>query len=583
MDAIVNKLRQEGLLDAEAADQVVRALESGALLDDALRTPKTVSEDKILRFLAGYFDVPYVDLEHDGEKYAPSKEMLGKLPARILVDNRLMPLANFNGHGPNELTIVTSRVFDQHGLDELRLATGLEIHPAFAPAAEVDRFTKKYLGVGADTLQSMGVSDDDGVTVIDDSHEDDLDLSNAAQDASIIKFVNQVMAEALELRATDVHVEPFEDVLRIRYRVDGVLIEANIPPSVRKYQAAIVSRIKILSHLDIAEKRIPQDGRIRLKVAAREIDLRVSVIPMIHGEAVVLRILDRGDASFGLEYLGMAAREGRIWDEILNLPHGIILVTGPTGSGKTTTLYAALTKINQTDLKIVTIEDPVEYQLRGINQIQVNTKSGLTFGAGLRAILRHDPDVCLIGEIRDRETAEIAVQASLTGHLVFSTLHTNDAPGATTRLIDMGIEPYLVASSLEMVAAQRLVRLICPKCKAEEPQEEVDKLRPEFGKEVPDVLYRGRGCRNCQGTGYRGRQGVFEMMPITDEIRALILERTSSRVIRKVAVEQGMKSLREDGWRLIREGRTTVDEVLRMTKDETNVVAARELETANGS
>jgi type II secretion system protein E len=577
LDAIVNKLRQEGLLDPEAADQVVRALESGVLLDDALRAPKTAAEDKILRFLAGYFDVPYIDLEHDGEKYAPSKEMLGKLPARILVDHRIMPLANFNGFGPGEMTIVTSRVFDQHGLDQLRLATGLEIHPAFAPAAEVDRFTKKYLGVGADTLQSMGVTDDDGVTVVDESHEDDLDLSNAAQDASIIKFVNQVLAEALELRATDVHVEPFEDILRVRYRVDGILIEANIPPSVRKYQAAIVSRLKILSHLDIAEKRIPQDGRIRLKVGGREIDLRVSVIPMIHGEAVVLRILDRGDASYGLEYLGMAKRETMIWDQILDLPHGIILVTGPTGSGKTTTLYSALTKINQTDLKIITIEDPVEYQLRGINQINVNTKSGMTFAAGLRAILRHDPDVVLIGEIRDKETAEIAVQASLTGHLVFSTLHTNDAPGACTRLVDMGVEPYLVSSSLEMVAAQRLVRLICKHCKAEAPKEDADKLRQQYGDVVPEVLFRGTGCRHCQGTGFRGRQGVFEMMPVTDEIRTLILAHASSRDIRKVAIKQGMNSLRDDGWRLIREGMTTPEEVLRMTKDEDVAIGSAEL------
>jgi len=426
-------------------------------------------------------------------------------------------------------------------------------------------------------------ANDDGVTVIEQSDDLDLtDATNAAHDASIIKFVNQIMTEALESRATDVHVEPFENQLRIRYRVDGVLQEANIPPQVRKFHAAIVSRIKILSHLDIAEKRLPQDGRIRLKVAGREIDLRVSVIPMIHGEAVVLRILDRGDTILGLEHLGFSRRDRNAWDRCLDLPHGIILVTGPTGSGKTTTLYAALSKINQTDLKIITIEDPVEYQLRGINQIQVNTKSGLTFGAGLRAILRHDPDVCLIGEIRDRETAEIAVQASLTGHLVFSTLHTNDAPGATTRLIDMGIEPYLVASSLEMVVAQRLVRLICQQCKAEEPREEIEKLRPEFGDDVPEALYRGRGCRNCQGTGYRGRQGVFELMPITDEIRALILDRSSSRVIRKLAISQGLKSLREDGWRLIGEGKTTVEEVLRLTKDETAAVGAAELAAVAG-
>jgi general secretion pathway protein E/type IV pilus assembly protein PilB len=576
---VVAKLVAEGLLDAEAAHQVTDAVEQGKSLDDALHAAPGVVEEKILRFFAAYFDVPFVDLDKDAAKHAPSKELLAKFPARILLDRQLMPLAE-NGEG---VAIVTSRVFDSAGLDELRLATGLDVHPVLAPSTEIDRFIKKYLGVGADTLQSMGVNEQDDITVLEESNEGDLDLSNAAHDASIIKFVNQVLAEALESRATDVHVEPFENQLRVRYRVDGVLVEANIPPQVRKYHAAIVSRIKILSHLDIAEKRLPQDGRIRLKVAGREIDLRVSVIPMIHGEAVVLRILDRGDAILGLEHLGMSSRDRGIWDRVLDLPHGIILVTGPTGSGKTTTLYAALSKINNADLKIITIEDPVEYQLRGINQIQVNTKSGLTFGSGLRAILRHDPDVVLIGEIRDRETAEIAVQASLTGHLVFSTLHTNDAPGACTRLVDMEIEPYLVASTLESVLAQRLVRLICPKCKEEFPSDEVDKLRQEFGDDVPDVLYRGRGCRNCQGTGYRGRQGVFEMMPVTDEVRGLILDHASSREIRKVAIRQGMNSLRGDGWRLIREGRTTPEEVLRLTKDETSAVGEKELSAAHAS
>lgn len=570
MNDVLTRLMDEGLLDAQKAGEIRDAVAAGKSLDDSLRSANGAPEDKILRSLAAYFDLPFIDLEKDSAQYAPSKEFLAKFPARILLDRHLMPLAE-NGDG---VAIVTSRIFDNSGLDELRLATGLDVHPVIASSAEIDRFIKKYLGVGADTLQSMGLEDDDGVKVLEDENENDLDLSTAAHDASIIKFVNQVMAEALESRATDVHLEPFENQLRVRYRIDGVLQEANIPAQVRKYHAAIVSRIKILSHLDIAEKRLPQDGRIRLKITGREIDLRVSVIPMIHGEAVVLRILDRGDALLGLEHLGMSPRDNKVWQQVLDLPHGIVLVTGPTGSGKTTTLYAALSKINNADLKIITIEDPVEYQLRGINQIQVNVKSGLSFASGLRSILRHDPDVVLIGEIRDRETAEIAVQASLTGHLVFSTLHTNDAPGATTRLVDMGIEPYLVASSLEMVAAQRLVRLICPKCKTEMPRSEAEKLRAEFGEEVPDTLYRGAGCRNCQGSGYRGRQGVFEMMPISDDIRALILERASSRVIRKIAIRDGMNSLREDGWRLVREGRTTAEEVVRMTKDEEVAVGA---------
>jgi type II secretory ATPase GspE/PulE/Tfp pilus assembly ATPase PilB-like protein len=390
----------------------------------------------------------------------------------------------------------------------------------------------------------------------------------AAEDASIITFVNQILAEAIERRATDVHFEPFEDALRVRYRVDGVLQEAIIPPEVRQFQPAIVSRLKILSHLDISEKRLPQDGRIKLRVSAREIDVRVSVIPMLHGEAVVLRLLDRSTTLRGLELLGMSPRDRKAFERVLDLPHGIVLVTGPTGSGKTTTLYAGLSRINDIERKIITIEDPIEYHLRGINQIQVASKAGLTFSRGLRSILRHDPDVILIGEIRDRETADIAVQASLTGHLVFSTLHTNDAPGALTRLVDMGIEPYLVASSLETVLAQRLVRLICASCREAFAPSEQDLGAWNLGAAAPKVIYRGKGCRQCQGTGYHGRTGIFEVMPINEDIRGMILERNSAGEIRKVAAQQGMRSLREDGWRLVEEGRTTVEEVLRVTKDE---------------
>ena len=574
---IVSILEQEGLFDASASAKARGAIASGQPMDEALHAAVKANgsdgagEEKLLRFLATHFELPYIDLE----SVSPSKELLGKFPARLLLQHRLLPLREED----DAVVVATSHVFDMTGLDELRMASGMELRPALAPASEIDRGTKKWLGVGADTMQSMGENEDD-VKVIEENDDNlDLDSTKAAQDASIIKFVNQVMAEALELRATDVHVEPFENQLRVRYRVDGVLQEANIPPNVRKFHAAIVSRIKILSHLDIAEKRLPQDGRIRLKVAGREIDLRVSVIPMIHGEAVVLRILDRGDALLGLEHLGMSARDRNAWERVLQLPHGIILVTGPTGSGKTTTLYAGLSRINEIDLKIVTIEDPVEYQLAGINQIQVSTKTGLSFAAGLRAILRHDPDVILIGEIRDRETAEIAIQSSLTGHLVFSTLHTNDAPGAVTRLIDMGMEPYLVASSLEMVGAQRLVRLICQNCKEPAPPQDLETMRHEGIGNVPDQVFRGRGCRRCQGTGYRGRQGVFEMMPVTEEIRELTLKRSSAGEIRKVAVQQGMNSLRGDGWRLVREGRTTVEEVMRMTKDETTSASAEALGT----
>ena len=570
---VIKVLAADGVLDDSSAKKVNEAVARGTLLEDALR--EAAPEEKILRSLALHFEIPFIEL---GE-YGGTKEFLTKFPVRVLLNQHLLPLKEEDG----VIHVATCRLFDTAGLDELRLATGFDFRPVLAPMGEIDRCIKKVLGIGADTLQSMS-GEEGGIKVLEQEN-DDMDLENAAEDASIIRFVNQVLAEALDSRATDVHIEPFEQQLRVRYRIDGILVEANIPPEVRRYQAAIVSRIKILSHLDIAEKRVPQDGRIRVKVAGRDIDLRVSVIPMVHGEAVVLRILDRGDAKFGLEYLGMAPRDGRVFEKVLDLPHGIVLVTGPTGSGKTTTLYTALTHINSVDRKIITVEDPVEYQLRGINQIQVSTKTGLTFAAGLRAILRHDPDVVLIGEIRDRETAEIAVQASLTGHLVFSTLHTNDAPGAATRLIDMGVEPYLVSSSLEMVLAQRLVRLICKHCKEETPTADLDALRVEFGNLVPEVVYRGKGCRNCQGTGFRGRQGIFELMPVTEEVRALIIERVSSGVLRKKAIAQGMHSLREDGWRLVREGKTTIDEVVSNTMEEQAAFAVLEASGAivNGS
>jgi len=561
MVEILERMCETGLLSLQSAERVEGLVSAGKPLDEALLAAGGLPEDQMLRWLSEEFHVPYVDLE----ARAPEKEFLTQFPARVLLEHALLPLWQEDG----AVLVASSKLFDTSGIDELCLASGLEFRVALAPSAEIDRCIKSLLGVGADTLQSLvSEAEEAAVQVVNQDTDEDVDLSAAAEDASIVKFVNQVIAEAIERRATDVHFEPFEDALRVRYRVDGVLQEANIPPEVRQFQPAIVSRLKILSRLDIAEKRLPQDGRIRLKVAGREVDVRVSVIPMLHGEAVVLRLLDRTAMLLGLEHLGMSDRDRAIFERLLALPHGIILVTGPTGSGKTTTLYAGLSRINDVSRKIVTIEDPIEYHLRGINQIQVSGKAGLTFARGLRSILRHDPDVILVGEIRDRETADIAVQASLTGHLVFSTLHTNDAPGALTRLVDMGVEPYLVASSLETVLAQRLVRLICKNCKESFVPEDMGTLAEEFADDPPRVLYRGTGCRECQGTGYRGRTGIFETMLVTATIRGMILERASAGQIRKVAAQEGMKSLREDGWRLVRSGRTTLEEVLRVTKDE---------------
>src|SRR3954471_11937048 len=479
-------MSRDGLLNPAAAERARQLLASGQPLEDAILAADGLTEEAVLRFLADAFGLPYVDVENA----APTKEFLKNYPTRVLVRYRLLPLKEEDG----VTTVIASSFSDTAGVDELRVVTGKDFTIALAPAQEIDRALKKLLGVGADTIQSLS-DDKEDVQVLDEDNETDLDAASAASDATIIKFVNQVLTEAIELRSTDVHVEPFEDELRLRYRIDGILRETSVPPSLRRFHSAIVSRLKILSHLDIAEKRLPQDGRIKLKIAGREIDVRVSIIPMIHGEAVVLRILDRQDAILGTEHLGMAPRDASAFQRLLDMPHGIVLVTGPTGSGKTTTLYAALSQINDIERKIVTIEDPVEYQLRGVNQIQVNTKSGLTFAMGLRSILRHDPDVVLVGEIRDRETAEIAVQASLTGHLVFSTLHTNDAPGAATRLIEMGVEPYLVSSSVEAAIAQRLVRVICKHCKTKVPDAEVEPLRVEFGNLLPPVLYKGTGCR----------------------------------------------------------------------------------------
>jgi general secretion pathway protein E/type IV pilus assembly protein PilB len=559
MRDIVTDMKDDGLIGEEAVSRVRQAQADGAPLVRAVMAAGNAAEADVLRHLADRFSVPYIDLE----EVRPDEKILAAFPARLLLKHGLLPLREEEG----AVLVAASELFNPSGMEELRLATGRELRIALAPAEEIARCAKRYLGVGADTVQSL-VSDGTTVIAVTDDTDGAVDLADGAEDVSIIRFVNQVLSEAIDIRATDVHFEPFENELRVRYRVDGVLQEARIPPEVRRFQPAIVSRLKILSRLDIAEKRLPQDGRIKLSVAGREVDVRVSVIPMLHGEAVVLRLLDRGAALLGLDGLGMALRDSEMIARICELPHGIILVTGPTGSGKTTTLYAALSRINDVSRKIITIEDPIEYHLRGVNQIQVAGKAGLTFARGLRSILRHDPDVILIGEVRDRETAEIAVQASLTGHLVFSTLHTNDAPGAVTRLVDMGVEPYLVASSLEAVLAQRLVRTICRVCKEEFPHGELGDVARELGKDLPPMLSRGVGCRECQGTGYRGRTGVFELMPVTEAIRSLIPQHASAGVIRRQAAADGMLSLRQDGWRHVRAGRTTVDEVLRVTKDE---------------
>ena len=544
------------LLDRMVAERQLSAVDASQFRSQS--SVADPAEADVLRWLASEYAVGFDPLD----AVEPDRQLLGSFPARILLKEELLPLRRSNGH----VDVATSRLFATQGLDALRSLTGLRLQPVLAPREAILREMKKHLGVGADTLGTL--DEESGLEVVDEEGLGDNDLDNAAEDASIIRFVNQVLRDAIELRASDIHLEPFETELRIRYRIDGVLQEVPVPPQIKRFQPAIVSRVKILSHLNIAEKRLPQDGRIKIRIDDAEVDIRVSVIPMLHGEAVVMRLLRQNSTLRGMDQLGLSARDLKSFRRVLALPHGIILVTGPTGSGKTSTLYTALNEINDADTKIITIEDPIEYQLKGINQIQVSEKSGLTFARGLRAILRHDPDVLLIGEIRDQETAQIAVQASLTGHLVFSTLHTNDAPGALTRLVDMGVEPYLVASSLEAVLAQRLVRVLCPHCKQPDTSPTAIALRAELALPPSQPLFKAVGCRECRQTGYHGRRAIFEWMDTTHEIRRLILKNASSGEIREAARRTGMRSLSEDGWRLVTEGITTPEEVLRVTKEQ---------------
>ncbi|MCH2593009.1 MAG: GspE/PulE family protein, partial [Pedosphaera sp.] len=498
------------------------------------------SEGAALQWLAKEYGLQFTSLE----ALEIEQDVISLFPARILIKEQLLPLRQ----SVEGVEVATSRLFDPQGLESLKALSGLNIKPVLATSESIQREIKSRLGVGADTIDTL--KDDAAFQVIDEGDLEETDLDQAAGDASIIRFVNQVLSDAIEMRATDIHLEPFENELQIRYRVDGLLLDVPVPNEIKRFQPAIVSRIKILSHLDIAEKRLPQDGRIKLRVKRTEVDVRVSIIPMLHGEAVVMRLLKQDNTVLSLDNLGMGEKERSIFRKILGTPHGIFLVTGPTGSGKTTTLYTALSEINDKIRKIVTVEDPIEYQVRGINQIQVSEKTGLTFSVGLRSILRHDPDVVLVGEIRDQETARIAVQASLTGHLVFSTLHTNDAPSALTRLVDMGVEPYLVASSLEGVLAQRLVRVLCPNCKSEDHSEKAATLKETFNIPAEVPIFQPVGCTECRNTGFRGRHAVFEMMSLNQKVRQHILQNCSSGELKELAIKDGMTTLSEDGWRL---------------------------------
>lgn len=484
------------------------------------------------------------------------QEVIKKLPVKFVNRYQVIPIKMDN----NILTIATSDPLDIHTLNDIGLLLGCEIEVVLIPQEEIEQAIQKYYGVGAQTVHDIisGIKDK---KIIDQDKEITTDLESLAHEAPVIKLVNLIIMEAIKKKASDIHIEPFENEMVVRYRMDGVLYDTSPPP--KWLYPAIVSRIKLMAEMNIAERRLPQDGRIQLKVSGKEYDLRVSTLPTLYGESVVLRILEKESILLGLEELGFEEVVLGQFKKLITKPNGIILVTGPTGSGKTTTLYSALNKINSPEKKIITIEDPVEYQLKRINQLQVKPKINFGFAQGLRSMLRQDPDIMMVGEIRDLETAEVSVQAALTGHLVFSTLHTNDAASAVTRLHDMGIEDFLISSAVIGILAQRLIRLICPECREEYLP------NPELVKEFhTKTLLKGRGCENCNNSGFKGRIGIFELLVVNDKMQELILQKVNALKIKEQAIASGMKTMHEDGFQKVQRGLTTIEEVLRVVQEE---------------
>ena len=566
MSIVFTEITESNKFSPAQFQSVREALQNEGRLSSILPILGVRTEEQAYQTLAAVLRLRLVDIA----KSQIDPSVLDHFPAKLVHRYDIFPLGTDDN---GSLLVATSNPLDMHPLDAASAATAKPVIAVVALPAELGKLIKSHLGVGAETIDGLmaQVADDTGVEVLDDVEWDQGGDAQLAQEASVVRLVNEILTEAVEMRASDIHIEARETGMRIRYRIDGVLQTQPMPPEINRFQSAIVSRLKIMSHLNIAEKRIPQDGRIKLKVSGREIDLRLSIIPMLHGEGIVMRILDKDKMDFSLRGIGMDEDIYEQFGNLIKQPHGIVLVTGPTGSGKTTTLYSALNEIKSEATKIITTEDPIEYQLDGINQIQVHAKVGLTFAASLRSILRHDPDVVLVGEIRDLETAENAIQASLTGHLVFSTLHTNDAAGAFTRLSDMGVEPFLIGTTIEGVMAQRLVRRLCPHCK-----EQFEPIRAEMPKDFPfqtvwdgkASVYRPIGCRECRHTGYSGRVAIYELLTATEPIRLLASAGRHSHEIKEAARAAGMMTLRENGWRKVLNGTTSADEVIRMAKED---------------
>lgn len=508
-----------------------------------------LSEEKLLKILAEQQGMSFLNLKD----VRFDNEIITKMPAKFAWHYKIMPIT-LKG---NVLTVATSNPFDMWSIDDLETNLGYRVETVLALSSDIVEAIRKYYGVGAETIERILAETPQAEKIAEVTAKEKIeDLEKASDDASVVRLVNQILQQAINDRATDIHFEHFHHELLLRYRIDGILYDAQVSENMRYLYPAIISRIKVMASLDIVERRVPQDGRAKVKIGESEYELRVSVLPTLYGENVVIRILPML-MLFSMADLGMQPRELKILHRVLQKPHGIIFVTGPTGSGKTTTLYTCLSQLNTRERKIITIEDPVEYELRGVSQLQVNHKINLTFAAALRSILRHDPDVIMVGEVRDSETATITIQTALTGHLVFSTLHTNDAAGAATRLIDMGIDPFLITSSVEMFIAQRLVRKICTQCK-----EPVTGKDSEGGKTV----FRGKGCNACNNTGYKGRTGIYELLLVNETIREMILRKESSDKIHAKAVEMGMTPMMRDGLEKVFAGITTPEEVQRVTQ-----------------
>jgi type IV pilus assembly protein PilB len=541
--------------DLEGAYAKVR--ENGGAITSALVANAGLSEERLVEFLRREYRLPVVD---PAEIDVPP-DVTSVLPAILASKYHVVPV----GRDGNTLTLAMADPTNLVAINEVKFVTGLDVRAAIAPPGSVERALERYYDRGVQYGEVLHALDSEEPDLVQQEQADQRALEKATEEAPVVKLVNALLADAIKRRASDIHIEPYERILRVRFRIDGVLHEIMQPPV--KLKNAMTSRIKVMSSLDIAERRLPQDGRIKVRISSGEIDLRVSTLPTLFGEKVVLRILDKTATHMDINRIGFSEAAIRTFRAAIHKPHGMILVTGPTGSGKTTTLYAALTELNDVETNISTAEDPVEYNLVGINQVQMHDDIGLNFAAALRAFLRQDPDVIMVGEIRDFETAEIAVKAALTGHLVLSTVHTNDAPSTVNRLLNMGIEPFLIGSSVNLILAQRLARLNCPKCSqaVEIPAEVMVDLGVPAEQAVAVTGKKGNGCPNCSGTGFRGRCALYELMPMSDSLREMVLAGASAAEIKQQAIADGMETLRQSGIGKIRAGLTTPEEILRVT------------------